>query len=124
MSNSKISIDDVLQVWENAYGKLTTAQRGSFRQNITAHELREYSKSRIAGAIRFGGKKYLKEILEYLRNQDIENTRLYSPARRNQANTKVVGSSAPFLLARECGHRYECSCADALIVYRLIQQAG
>jgi len=124
MRITQISAEEVLQIWQAHYGKLDSNQRRAFKLNTTTKEICKFDRKAILRAITFGGRKYLKDILEYLEVQDRINQRLVRPVRKMEL--KVVGAavSTPVLVTGFCGHRYQCTCSDAYSVLRLLGKAA
>ena len=124
MRVTQISAEELLQIWQAYYGKLNSNQRKSFRLNATTKEICKFDRKAILRAITFGGRKYLKDILEYLEAQDRTNQRLIRPVRKTDLRVKCEPVSKPILISGFCGHRYQCTCLDAFSVLRLMKVAA
>ena len=124
MRVTQISAEELLQIWQAYYGKLNSNQRKSFRLNATTKEICKFDRKAILRAITFGGRKYLKDILEYLEAQDRTNQRLMRPVRKTDLGVKCEPVSKPILISGYCGHRYQCTCRDAFSVLRLMKVAA
>ncbi|CAN2187441.1 hypothetical protein MCEMRE22_00455 [Candidatus Nanopelagicaceae bacterium] len=75
MRVTQISAEEVLQIWEAHYGKLNSNQRRAFKLNAATKEICKFDRKAVLRAITFGGRKYLKDIVEYLKIQDRANQR-------------------------------------------------
>ena len=124
MRVTQISAEEVLQIWEAHYGKLNSNQRRAFKLNAAAKEICKFDRKAVLRAITFGGRKYLKDIVEYLKIQDRANQRLIRPVRKIDLKVKGGAVSTPVLIAGSCGHRYRCTCSDAFSVLRLVGKAA
>ena len=124
MRVTQISTEEVLQIWQAHYGKLNSNQRRAFKLNAATKEICKFDRKAVLRAITFGGRKYLKDILEYLEVQDRANQRLIRPVRKIQLAVKSGAVSTPVLITGSCGHRYRCTCSDAFSVLRLVGKAA
>lgn len=124
MRVTQISAEELLQIWEANYDKLNSSQRKSFKLNAITKEICKFDRKAILRAITFGGRRYLKDILEYLEAQDRSNQKLIRPARKSDLGVKSALVSKPVLISGYCGHRYQCTCLDAFSVLRLMKVAA
>ena len=124
MRVTQISTEEVLQIWQAHYGKLNSNQRRAFKLNAATKEICKFDRKAVLRAITFGGRKYLKDILEYLEVQDRANQRLIRPVRKIQLTVKSGAVSTPVLITGSCGHRCRCTCSDAFSVLRLVGKAA
>ena len=124
MRVTQISTEEFLQIWEIHFAKLNASQRKSFKLNATTKEICKFDRKEILRAITIGGRKYLKDILEYLEAQDRTNQKLIRPVRKRDLGVKSEPVSKPVLISGSCGHRYRCTCLDAFSVLRLMRVAA
>ena len=124
MRVTQISTEEVLQIWQSQYVNLNPSQRKSFKLNATTKEICKFDRKAILRAITFGGRKYLKDILEYLEAQDQNNQKLIRPVRKRDLVVKSEPILTPVVISGVCGHRYQCTCLDAFSVLRLLKVAA
>jgi hypothetical protein len=124
MRVTQISTEEFLQIWQVHFVKLNSSQRKSFKLNAATKEICKFDRKAILRAITIGGRKYLKDILEYLEAQDRTNQKLMRPVRKKGLGVKSGSVSTPVLISGSCGHRYRCTCLDAFSVLRLMKVAA
>jgi len=64
---TRISVEDVLAIWERNVHQLNQVDRKAFMKHKDALQLTHYPKFQIERAIRIGKVKYLKDIVQYLK---------------------------------------------------------
>jgi len=121
---TQISAEELLQIWEANYDKLNPSQRKSFKLNAITKEICKFDRKAILRAITFDGRKYLKDILEYLEAQDRSNQKLIRPVKKRDLGVRSEPVSTPVVISGSCGHRYQCTCLDAFSVLRLAKVAA
>jgi len=118
------TVDDVLRIWENQYGQLSPAYRRSFKANPLTKEIASFSQQSIEKAIRYGDRRYLNELLNYLKLVKKAETYYDRPEIASTKPLKDIGTSRPVSTARSCGHRYQCTCLEVFPVLHLARQAA
>jgi len=118
------TVNDVLRIWENQYGQLSPAYRRSFKANPITKEITGFSQQSIEKAIKYGDKRYLNELLNYLKLVKKAESYYERPVIDSKKPLRDIGTSTPVSAARSCGHRYQCTCLEAFPVLHLARQAA
>jgi molecular chaperone GrpE (heat shock protein) len=124
MKRIQTEVVEILGIWEKQYGRLTPTQRKAFRLNALTRKIAFHNRRAIEKSIKFAGKKYLKDILNYLQQEERANSSYERPKLVSSDFLKDVGTSKPVSSAGPCGHRYRCTCSDAFSVLRLVGRAA
>ena len=82
---TKIEVEDILEIWEKHFHRLSHQNRKEFKSNKDAKFLTKYSKFQIERAITLGNAKFLADIKDYLRSNEIQK----APAVRVQSSYRV-----------------------------------
>ena len=69
---STIDVQDVLDIWEKHFHRLSNENRKKFKSNKDAKFLTRYSKFQIERAITLGKAKFLIDIKDYLKSNEIQ----------------------------------------------------
>ena len=124
MTELQNKVEQILQIWQFHFGKLTKNEIKSFRMTKDVRALCKYDVELIKKAINTGGRFYIKDILKYVEENSYRLQKSKNLPLCVVYSQREKGSFEPVLVTKACGHRYECTCHDAYTLFNLRKVAA